>query len=161
MSQVLVIYSSRSGSTKLLAEAVGDGAREAGAEVAVQSVSETTNEDLVAADAIAAGSPVYFGSMSAEMKALWDKSVAVREKLADKVGAAFATSGHPTGGKETTILSIIQAMLIHQMVVIGDPLSSGGHYGVACLSNPREKDLAAGKALGLRLAQVADRMTSD
>ena len=93
MVRVLVIYSSRSGNTRRLAEAVAAGAREAGAEAVLQSVAETTNDDLVAADAIAAGSPVYFGNMTAEMKALWDRSVAVRERLADKVGAAFATSG--------------------------------------------------------------------
>ena len=56
MVRVLVIYSSRSGNTRRLAEAVAAGAEEAGAEAVLQSVADTTNDDLVAADAIAAGS---------------------------------------------------------------------------------------------------------
>ena len=84
------------------------------------------------------GSPVYFGSMAAQVKALFDKSVVIRRQLKDKVGAAFVTAGHNTGGKETTMLSILQAMLIHEMIVIGDPISVGGHYGTASVTSPDE-----------------------
>ena len=157
MARVLVIYVSQEGNTKSLAEAVAAGAREAGAQVAVQTAQNTTNEDLVAADAIAAGSPVSFGNMAGEMKTLWDRSVTVRERLADKLGAAFTTTGHPAGGRDTALLSILQAMLIHEMIVMGDPISHGGHYGVSCTGSPTERDLAAGKAMGRRLARLADR----
>ncbi len=48
--------------------------------------------------------------MAAEVKKLIDESVAVRGRLEGKVGAAFTTSGHRTGGKETTLLSILEAI---------------------------------------------------
>jgi len=158
MSKILVVHASKGGNTKRLAEALAVGAREIGAEATVQSVQETTIEDLVAADGIAAGSPVYFGSMSSEMKSFWDRSVTVREKLVNKVGAAFVTSGHLAGGRETALLSLLQAMLMHEMVVIGDPIQHGGHYGVSCVGTPTEEDLDAASALGRKLAQVASRM---
>jgi NAD(P)H dehydrogenase (quinone) len=156
--KVLVVYSSEGGNTEKLARAVAEGAKAAGAQVTLKRAREAEPADLVRADAVAAGSPVYFGTMSAELKALWDRSVGVRGELAGKVGAAFATAGHPTGGKETTILSILQAMLIHAMLVVGDPLETGGHYGAAGVGAPDAAALREGRALGKRLAEVAARL---
>ena len=75
-----------------------------------------------------------------------------------KVGAAFATSGDPTGGKETTIMSILQALLIYGMVIVGDPMSATGHYGVACVGAPDEKAVENGKKLGRRVAELAKKI---
>lgn len=158
MVQVLVAYSSRSGNTEKLARAVARGAEGEGAAALVKRASETTKEDLVAADAIVLGSPVYFGTPTAEMKDLIDRSVGVRRKLRDKVGAAFVTAGHHTGGKETTILSMLYAFLIHEMVVVGDPIESGGHYGAACLGAPDADAEKAGALLGARVARVARKL---
>ena len=79
------------------------------------------------------GSPVYFGVMAAELKKVFDDFVGTRRRMENKIGAAFATGGHPTGGKETTILSIIQVMLIYGMIIVGDPMDASGHYGVGCV----------------------------
>ncbi len=161
MSKVLVVYSSKSGNTRKLAEAVTSGVKEvAGVECELKGVSEVSNADLVAADGIIIGSPVYFGSMSAEVKEMFDKSVVIRRKLEGKIGAAFATSGHHTGGKETTIFSILQAMLIHGMLIVGDPISAGGHYGVASVGSPDTDGINSGKALGKRVAEIAKRLFS-
>jgi len=81
---------------------------------------------------------LYFGTMAAELKAVFDKFVSVRKKMENKVGAAFATSADASGGKETTIMSIIQAMLIYGMVIAGDPLDATGHYGASCVGAPDE-----------------------
>ncbi len=161
MVQILVSYSSRSGNTEQLARAVARGAEQAGAQVVCKRASETTKEDLVAADGIILGSPVYFGTVTAEMKDLIDRSVGARRKLRNKVGAAFATGGHHTGGKETTLLSMIVAFLIHEMVVVGDPIETGGHYGVACLGAPGPDDERAGELLGARVADVARRLKGE
>ncbi|MDI6736587.1 MAG: NAD(P)H-dependent oxidoreductase [bacterium] len=159
MPKVLIIYSSRSGNTKKLAEAVISGVKEVvGVECELKGVSEVSNGDLVAADGIIIGSPVYFGSMSAEVKEMFDKSVAIRRRLEGKIGAAFATSGHHTGGKETTIFSILQAMLIHGMLIVGDPISAGGHYGVAAVGSPDTDGINSGKALGKRVAEITKRL---
>jgi len=155
MAKVLVIYSSQSGNTQSLAEAVVLGVKEvAGVECEIKRAREVSNKDLVSADGIIVGSPVYFGSMSAEVKEMFDKSVAIRRKLEGKIGAAFATSGHHTGGKETTIFSILQAMLIHGMIILGDPISAGGHYGVASVGSPDTDGINSAKALGRRVAEV-------
>jgi len=156
MVQILVSYSSRSGNTEKLARAVARGAEQAGAQVVCKRASDTTKEDLP--DGIILGSPVYFGTVTAEMKDLIDRSVGARRKLRNKVGAAFTTGGHHTGGKETTLLSMLMAFLIHEMVVVGDPIETGGHYGVACLGAPSADDERAGELLGARVADVARRL---
>ena len=107
---------------------------------------------------IIAGSPVYFGGMAAEMKEVFDKYVGIRRKMEDKVGAAFTTSGDPTGGKETTLFSIIQAMLIYGMIVIGDPLEATGHYGVACVGAPDQKTASDAEKLGRRAAKLPRKL---
>ncbi len=75
-----------------------------------------------------------------------------------KVGATFATSGDPTGGKETTMMSIIQALMIYGMIVVGDPMSATGHYGVACVGAPDEQVGENGVKLGRRVAELAKKL---
>ncbi|HNT35742.1 MAG TPA: flavodoxin domain-containing protein [bacterium] len=161
MKKILVVYYSRSGNTKKLAEAIVEGAQTIeDVEVTLKSVEQVTNDDLVATDALIAGSPVYYGSMAAPVVDMFAKSVAVRKKMENKLGAAFATSGHHTGGKETTITGILQAMLISGMIVLGDPLKSGGHYGVGCVGSPDEEALTSAQALGSRVASLLTGRTT-
>ena len=67
--------------------------------------------------------------MAAELKSVLDRFVSTRRKMEGKIGAAFTTSGHATGGKETTMMGIIQAFLIYGMVVTGDPMAASGAAG--------------------------------
>src|SRR3990172_8432853 len=113
MAKILVVYYSRGGTTEKMAELVAEGAREAGAEVDLKKVTETTPDDLLPYDAVIAGSPTYYGQMAWEMKKLFDDSVKHHKKLEGKVGGAFTSSGVIGGGNETTLLSILEAMLIH------------------------------------------------
>jgi NAD(P)H dehydrogenase (quinone) len=157
--EVLVLYYSRSGNTQKMAEEIAKGVQQVeGVKCVMKSAQQVTNDDLVAAQGIIAGSPVYYGSMAAELKMVFDKSVGVRRQLENKVGAAFTTSGDPTGGKETTMLSIIQAMLISGMIVVGDPLDATGHYGTACCGkmSPTDRDNAA--KLGKRVAALVKKI---
>ncbi|MEK7813101.1 MAG: NAD(P)H-dependent oxidoreductase, partial [Candidatus Desantisbacteria bacterium] len=81
MAKILVTYFSQGGNTEKLAEAVAKGAKGAkdeGCAVSLKVVTEVGNNDLVDADGIIVGSPVYFGSMSAEVKKMFDVSVSVR-----------------------------------------------------------------------------------
>ena len=154
MSQILIVYYSRGGNTEKLAKAVAEGVREAGGHPSIKTVDEVDINTLPDYDGIIAGSPVYFGMMAAELKKFFDESVVVvRKKLTNKIGAAFTTGAHRTGGKETTLISIIQAMLITGLVVVGDPLETGGHYGAA---GSDETGLKEGRALGKRVAELAD-----
>ncbi|MBP7864468.1 MAG: NAD(P)H-dependent oxidoreductase [Acidobacteria bacterium] len=158
---VLVLYFSRSGNTAALARGVADGARSvAGVEAVLRTPDNVTREDFLAAGALVAGSPVYFGGMAADLKSIFDRFVGLRKQMEGKVGAAFATSGDVSGGKETTLLSILQAMLIFGMIVTGDPLDATGHYGVSCVGAPGDRDLENARKLGRRVAQVALKQAS-
>jgi len=89
---------------------------------------------------------------------VFEKFVHVRSQMADKIGAAFATSADPTGGKETTILSILEAMLIYGMIVVGDPMDATGHYGVACVEKPDGRTQGHAVKLGRRVAELARKL---
>jgi NAD(P)H dehydrogenase (quinone) len=157
--QVLVMYDSRTGNTEKLAEAIGKGVEEVeGVTCIVKPVHEVTTDDFVTSDGLIAGSPVYFGSMTADMKEIFDKYVGIRKKMENKVGAAFATSADPSGGKETTMMSIIQALLIYGMIVVGDPISATGHYGVACTGKPDKKTEDNAAKLGKRVAALVKQL---
>lgn len=159
--QVLVMYYSRSGNTKELAQEIAKGVEEVdGVDCLLKSTSEVTKDDFVNSEGIIAGSPVYFGVMAAEMKEVFDKFVGIRRKRGDKIGAAFATSGDNTGGKETTIFSIIQVMMIYGMIIVGDPLEATGHYGVACVGSPDEDTIDTARKLGKRVAELAKKIKS-
>jgi NAD(P)H dehydrogenase (quinone) len=159
--QVLVMYHSKTGHTKRLAEEIAKGVGEVeGVACIVKSTADVIKDDFVAADGVIAGSPVYFGTMAAELKAVFDQFVGVRKKMEGKIGAAFATSGDPSGGKETTLMSIIQAFLIYGMIVAGDPLDATGHYGVSCVGSPDRDALMNAALLGKRVASLVKKLRS-
>lgn len=167
MPSILVTCYSRTGKTKMLAEAIGRGAKSVeGISVDVLSFNRVSASDMVHYDGIILGSPVYFGGVAAELKELIDDTTFVRGKLVGKVGAAFTTSGDRTGGKETAILSIVQAMLIHGMIVVGDPISpemenaehNGGHYGLAADGQLTDADFKQAEQFGAYVASVVKRV---
>jgi NAD(P)H dehydrogenase (quinone) len=152
MAKMLICYYSRSGNTENMAEEVAAGAREvASVAVDVRSVSQVTSDDLLEFDCIVIGSPVYYGTMAAEVKDLIDKSVKHHGKLSGKVGGAFASSGGPGGGNETTVLDIVKALLIHGMVVQGD--AEGDHYGPIAVGAPDERSRGECRRFGRRTAE--------
>ena len=156
MARILIVYYSRTGNTKAMAEAVAEGARQDGAEVVIKPVQECKAEELLDADGIIIGSPTYYGLMSAEIKQLLDDSVKFHGQLAGKVGAAFASSANVGGGNETTILAILQALLIHGMVVQGD--SKGDHYGPVAIGSPDDRATSQCRTLGAKANSLARRL---
>ena len=118
MVKILVVYDSSTGNTEKMAFAVAEGVKQVNeVEVVVKRVDQTSLDDLLKADGIIMGSPTYYGQMTAKLKALVDESVKIHGKLEGKVGAAFTSSGGTATGAETTLLSILEAMLIHGMIV--------------------------------------------
>jgi NAD(P)H dehydrogenase (quinone) len=157
--QILVMYHSKTGNTKSLAQAIAKGVQEVPDVICiVKPVSEITKGDFLSSDGIIAGSPVYFGTMAAEMKVVFDQFVGLRSKMGDKVGAAFATAGDASGGKETTMISILQAMLINGMIIVGDPLDATGHYGTSCVGTPDKKTEQNAGKLGKRVAELVRKL---
>jgi NAD(P)H dehydrogenase (quinone) len=156
MAKVLVIYQSKGGHTARMAELVADGAEEAGGDVMLQEVVETSADDLLDYDAIIAGTPTYYGLMSAPLKELLDQSVRHHKELTGKVGGAFTSSANIGGGNETTILSILQAMLIHGMVIQGT--ATGDHYGPVAINEPDERASDQCRDLGRRVTDLARKL---
>ena len=162
-ARLLVVYHSASGNTEKMAEGVVDGAKAvSGVNVILKRVADVTVNDLASSDAVIVGSPVYFGNMSGEIKTFFDnwgltsKFDLFRErKMRNKIGAAFATGGAISNGKEVTMLSILAAMLVNQMIAVG----GGGAFGASATTGPDspgidDKELAEARELGKRVAEV-------
>jgi NAD(P)H dehydrogenase (quinone) len=157
--QILVLYFSKGGNTKKLAEAIEKGVESfQGVRGVFKHTDDRTKEDNVASGGVIAGSPVYFGIMAAQLKKIFDEFVGIRKKMEGKIGAAFATSADPSGGKETTMMSIIKVMLIYGMVIVGDPMSATGHFGTSCVGSPDSGSLENGMKLGQRVAELAKKL---
>jgi NAD(P)H dehydrogenase (quinone) len=140
-----------------MAFAVAEGARQVSEiEVVVESVDQANNEELLSADGIIVGSPTYYGLMSGEVKAFFDRSVKIHGKLDGKVGAAFTSSGGTAGGAETTLLSILKVMLVHGMIIQGR--YENKHYGPAAIGKPKEEEIEMCKRLGKRTAELVLKM---
>ncbi|NWF73239.1 MAG: flavodoxin family protein [Nitrospirae bacterium] len=163
--KVLVTYHSLSGNTERMAEAVVDGVKSvSGTQTLLKRVGKVTADDLFSADAVVVGSPVYWSNMSGEVKTFFDNwqfkfGVFPDFKMKNKIGAAFATGGQVSSGKEVTMLTILAAMLGNQMIVV----SGGGAFGASATTEGDspgidDKELADAKELGRRVAEVAVTM---
>lgn len=87
------------------------------------------NEILESSDGIIVSSPVFFGSVTAQVKALFDRTILLRRNgllLKGKVGGAVAVGGSRNGGQELTVQAIHSWMHIHGMIVVGDMSHFGG-----------------------------------
>lgn len=146
MPTVLVVYFSGTGNTRAMAEAIGEGAKAAGAEAIVKGVEETSVDDLIAADAIAFGSPTYFGYMAGVLKALFDRAWGSRNKMAGKPFAAF-TSG---GGGQARALQSIEGICDSFRLRKACP-------SVAVSGMPTESQKQACRGLGAALVRVMER----
>jgi NAD(P)H dehydrogenase (quinone) len=169
--RVLIAYHSLRGTTEQMARAVADGVRqEPGTIAVVKRVEEVTKEDLQAADGIILGSPTYFANIAGRMKvAIDDWNWKLKVDFTDKVGAAFATGGGQTGGKEHVVVSLVLFMLNNRMVVAG-PLyedeegdDKWGEVGSSAMTGPLDPGVGDGeldgaRRLGRRVAQVAKKM---
>ncbi len=102
------------------------------------------------------GTPVYFGTMTAQCKTFIDRLVMFyfKRTLCDRVGGALAVGGGRNGGQEVTIQGIHAAMLILDMVIVSDGTQKA-HFG-GTLWSGIEGGLAADK-LGLETARNLGR----
>ena len=157
MAKMLIVYYSRTGNTAKMAEFVAKGASEVpGVEIEVKPVEEVSPATLLDYDAIVMGSPVYYGTMAAELKQLIDESVKFHGRLDGKVCGAFASSGGPGGGNETTVLDILKALMIHGMVAKG--MAMGDHYGPIAVGAPDERSQDQCMKYGRMVAELTEKL---
>ncbi len=152
MAKGIVTYYSRSGNTKEMAEIIAKSMSEAGLPTDCKSVDKVKADDLLQYDAIVIGSPTYYGHMAGPIKQLFDDAVDFHGGLDGKVGAAFSSAANIGGGNETTIIGIIEAMLIAGMVVHGDP--QGDHYGPVSINEPDDRVKRECQRRGQRIAAL-------
>lgn len=172
-ANILVVYYSAKGHTRAMAEAVATGARSVeGTAVNLLSVADAKVDDVLAADAILVGSPVYKANVAPPVQEFINSWPIKDGALRDKLGAAFVTGGNISGGEELVQMDILHAMLVCQMIIVGGP---GAHqpFGASAVTGenpsgtPDEKHeegyvsenyLKKGEALGARVAQLAVRL---
>ncbi|HEY0587844.1 MAG TPA: NAD(P)H:quinone oxidoreductase [Pseudoduganella sp.] len=140
---ILILYYSRHGSVRKLAEMIAQGVESVpGCDArlrtvpAVSTVTEATEpevpldgapyvelQDLEECDGLALGSPTRFGNMAAAMKYFWDGTSAqwLAGTLSGKPACVFTSTGSQHGGQESTLLTMMVPLLHHGMMVMGLP----------------------------------------
>jgi NAD(P)H dehydrogenase (quinone) len=181
MSKVLVLYYSAFGYVTVVANAIAEGARAAGAEVdirrvpeiaraagaqgayfnAVQEVPVAAVEDLANYDAIIVGSPTRYGRLSAPVAAFLEQASGLVSLglLNGKVGGAFASPTSPNGGHEAASMSIITNLLHFGMIVVGPPYSATTMTDGTGQRHPSALDLEGARQQGRLIAQTAERLS--
>ncbi|TDX51051.1 flavodoxin family protein [Orenia marismortui] len=119
---------------------------------------------LAEADGIIIGSPVYFGTVTAQLKAFWDmtRDLRTNKALLNKIGATITVGASRYGGQETTVSTLQDMMLIQGMIIVGDGSedTDAGHQG-ACGQKPTISDEAAhdrASILGKRVARLIKKV---
>lgn len=194
MLSILVLYYSRHGSVAKLANEIAAGVNSvAGVEAkvrtvpSVSSVTEATAdeipdngplycsaEDLTQAHGLALGSPGRFGNMAASMKYFLEQTTSqwVNGELVGKPATVFTSTTTPHGGQESTLLSMLNPLLHHGMLISGVPFTEpalhsacggGTPYGVSHIAGehhaPLSKEIIQlSHSQGKRLAQYALRL---
>ena len=87
-------------------------------------------------------------------------SVWVRSQLENKVGAAFVSSGHRAGARETTIMAPLQEFIMHGMVVCGGHISSEGHLGAVATGAPNDQTVQECSSLAKKVVTLATKLQS-
>ncbi|MGJ8687827.1 MAG: NAD(P)H:quinone oxidoreductase [Spongiibacteraceae bacterium] len=143
---ILVLYYSRHGATRRLAQQIARGVEQAGMVArlrtvpAVSTVCEATAEeipdeghlhvteaDLRDCSGLLLGSPTRFGNMAAPLKYFLDgtSGLWMSGALIGKPGAVFTSSSSLHGGQESTLLTMMLPLMHHGMILLGIPYSEG------------------------------------
>lgn len=175
MNDILVLYYSRHGAVKQLAQFVARGVEQVqGATARVRTVppvSPVTQipepavpdsgapyvelRDLEECAGIALGSPTRFGNMAAPMKHFWDQTGLLWHKgaLAGKAASVFTSSSSLHGGQETTLISMMLPLLHHGMVIVGLPYTEPELMTTASGGTPYGASHHAGNANDLAITE--------
>ncbi|MDE0561927.1 flavodoxin family protein [Algoriphagus sp. NF] len=165
-SNILIAYYSDSGNTEVLAQSIAKGAQQvAGVEVLILSVDQVKSSQVLSADAIILGSPVYNANIAPSVQEFINSWPFEGRPLKDKIGAVFSTGGGMSIGEELVMLNLMHSMLIHGMILVGgDTVESA--FGASAITGEGPFDLKGeldpiflkkGEALGKRVAETVLR----
>jgi NAD(P)H dehydrogenase (quinone) len=166
-TSVLIVYHSKTGNTARMAQAVYEGAAAVeGVQVVLKPVEQVSIPDLLDADAIIVGSPVYNANVTPEIQRFIAGWPFEGMPLKDKVGASFVTAGGISAGEEITQMNILQSMLIYGLIVVGGPDWKSPFGASAIVGEPpfdnkegvASQFLEKAHGLGMRVALLAKRL---
>jgi flavorubredoxin len=128
MGKTLIVYASRSGETKRIADLIGEGVRIQGSEASVVNVTEVKKvEDLAGYEAYVFGSATYHGEMMQGMKTML--FLAEKTGLEGKVGGsfgAFGWSGEAPGRIFDTMKNVLKMDMVSGPLMLKSALLGGG-----------------------------------
>ena len=160
---VLIAYYSQSGNTKTMALAVEEGAKSvAGVRVLMLPINHVSTKEVLEADAIVVGSPVYNANVAPEVQRFINSWPFEGRPLKNKLGAAFVTGGGISIGEEIVQLNLLHSMLIQGMLVMGGEETEAA-FGASAITGEapfqsgkvEEQFLAKARGLGKRVAEMA------
>ena len=160
---VLIAYYSQSGNTKTLAHAVEEGAKSvAGVRVLLLPIDQVSTKEVLEADAIVVGSPVYNANVAPEVQNFINSWPFEGRPLKNKLGAAFVTGGGISIGEELVQLNLLHSMLIQGMLVMGGEETEAA-FGASAITGEvpfqtgkvEEQFLVKARGLGKRVAEMA------
>ena len=158
MPYILILYYSRDGSTRALAQQLARGVEMAdGIEARTRTVPEVsfvseqtkasipekgapfvTLADLTNCAGLALGSPTRFGQMASPLRHFFDQTskLWIEGALIDKPACVFSSTSTLHGGQESTLLSMMLPLLHHGMVIMGVPYAQEGLYDTTAGGTP-------------------------
>ena len=182
MKEILVLYYSRYGSVRQMAQFVARGVEQvAGASARVRTVPEVSAvseavapgvpdagapyvelKDLEECAALALGSPTRFGNMAASLKYFLDSTSALwlRGALSGKPAAVFTSTSSLHGGQETTLLSMALPLLHHGMIIVGLPYTETDLLSTTTGGTPYGASHVAGAASDRAVSAEEKRLCS-
>jgi NAD(P)H dehydrogenase (quinone) len=171
--KITIVVASSTGRTRRMAEALADGARDAGAEVSLLDADTADHTAIADSDALVLGSGVHMAGISSAMRAFLERMAPqwISGAWAGKLGAAFVTAGAGArGGGELALISLVAGLAEHGMLIVTMSnrtkgfSSAGSHWGPVAWTNPRggeagptEKHLEAARDHGRNIALAAAR----
>lgn len=175
MPTILVLYYSRYGATKNMAQQVGRGVKSVdGVEArirtvpAVSTICEAVEDsipetgypyvepaDLEECDGLVLGSPTRFGNMAAPLKYFLDKTSSqwLAGALIDKPAGVFTSTSSLHGGQETTLTSMMLPLLHHGMIIMGLPYSEKELFSTTTGGTPYGPSHLAGPESNNKLSE--------
>ncbi|KAF1331176.1 Nad quinone oxidoreductase, partial [Globisporangium splendens] len=200
MTKIAIVYYSTYGHIPQLAEKVKEGVESVeGVTATIYQVQETLPEDVLAklyaapkkdypiatpdvlkeADGILFGFPTRFGTLPAQVKALFDSTGGLWQTgaLVGKPAGIFFSTGTQGGGQETTAFTTL-TFLTHQGLTFvplgyrspllfnfeeihgGSPWGAGTYAGPDGSRQPSKLELDVAKVQGESFAQVAKKLSA-